>query len=79
VTPHDLIAGLSVAAVVLPVGVAYAQKAGFNPAAGLASIPPPIAYALFGTSRQLVVGPTPRWLPRRWRARRRREARTRCR
>lgn len=56
--PHDLVAGLSVAAVALPVGVAYAQLAGFNPAVGLyASILPLAAYALFGTSRQLIVGP----------------------
>lgn len=56
--PHDLIAGLSVAAVALPVGVAYAQLAGFNPAVGLyASILPLVAYALFGTSRQLILGP----------------------
>lgn len=56
--PHDLMAGLSVAAVALPVGVAYAQLAGFNPAVGLyASILPLAAYALFGTSRQLIVGP----------------------
>ncbi len=56
--PHDLIAGLSVAAVALPVGVAYAQLAGFNPVVGLyASILPLIAYALFGTSRQLIMGP----------------------
>jgi len=56
--PHDLLAGLSVAAVALPVGVAYAQLAGFNPVVGLyASILPLAAYALFGTSRQLVVGP----------------------
>ena len=55
---HDVVAGLSVAAVALPVGVAYAQLAGFNPAVGLyASILPLVAYALFGTSRQLVVGP----------------------
>jgi MFS superfamily sulfate permease-like transporter len=55
---HDLIAGLSVAAVALPVGVAYAQLAGFNPVVGLyVSILPLVAYALFGTSRQLVVGP----------------------
>ena len=32
--PHDPLAGLSVAAVALPVGVAYAQLAGFNPAVG---------------------------------------------
>ena len=55
---HDLVAGVSVAAVALPVGVAYAQLAGFNPAVGLyASILPLVAYALFGTSRQLIVGP----------------------
>ncbi len=56
--PGDLIAGLSVAAVALPVGVAYAQLAGFRPEIGLyASILPLVAYALFGTSRQLIVGP----------------------
>lgn len=56
--PHDLRAGLSVAAVALPVGVAYAQLAGFNPAVGLYStILPLFAYAIFGTSRQLIVGP----------------------
>jgi high affinity sulfate transporter 1 len=55
---HDLIAGLSVAAVALPVGVAYAELAGFNPAVGLySSILPLFAYALFGTSRQLIIGP----------------------
>jgi high affinity sulfate transporter 1 len=54
----DLIAGLSVAAVALPVGVAYAQLAGFKPEVGLyASILPLVAYAFFGTSRQLIVGP----------------------
>jgi high affinity sulfate transporter 1 len=56
--PSDIIAGLSVAAVALPVGVAYAQLAGFRPEVGLyASILPLIAYAIFGTSRQLIVGP----------------------
>jgi len=56
--PHDLVAGLSVAAVALPVGVAYAQLAGFNPAVGLySSILPLFAYAIFGTSRQLIIGP----------------------
>jgi high affinity sulfate transporter 1 len=55
---HDLLAGLSVAAVALPVGIAYAQLAGFSPVSGIyASILPLVAYALFGTSRQLVVGP----------------------
>jgi high affinity sulfate transporter 1 len=56
--PSDIIAGLSVAAVALPVGVAYAQLAGFRPEVGLyASCLPLVAYALFGTSRQLIVGP----------------------
>jgi high affinity sulfate transporter 1 len=55
---RDVIAGLSVAAVALPVGVAYAQLAGFKPEVGLyASVLPLVAYALFGTSRQLIVGP----------------------
>jgi high affinity sulfate transporter 1 len=56
--PADLRAGLSVAAVAIPVGVAYAQLAGFEPVVGLyASTLPLVAYALFGTSRQLIVGP----------------------
>jgi high affinity sulfate transporter 1 len=56
--PHDLIAGLSVASVALPVGVAYAELAGFTPAVGLySSILPLVAYAIFGTSRQLIIGP----------------------
>ncbi len=54
----DLIAGLSVSAVAVPVGVAYAELAGFHPVVGLySSILPLAAYAIFGTSRQLVVGP----------------------
>lgn len=55
---HDVFAGVSVAAVALPVGVAYAELAGFNPAVGLySSILPLLAYAIFGTSRQLIIGP----------------------
>ena len=47
---RDWVAGLSVAAVALPVGMAYAQLAGFNPAVGLySSILPLVAYAIFGT------------------------------
>jgi len=56
--PHDMAAGLSVAMVALPVGLAYAELAGFNPVVGLySSILPLVAYALFGSSRQLIVGP----------------------
>jgi len=55
---RDLFAGLSVAAVALPVSIAYAELAGLNPAVGLyASIGPLLAYALFGTSPQLMVNP----------------------
>ena len=51
-------AGISVAAVAIPVAVAYAQLAGFNPVYGLySSILPLVAYAVFGTSRQLIVNP----------------------
>lgn len=54
----DLAAGLSVAAVALPVGIAYAQLAGFPPVVGIYScVLPPVAYALCGSSRQLVVNP----------------------
>jgi high affinity sulfate transporter 1 len=56
--PHDFVAGLSVAAVALPVSVAYAELAGFNPVVGLySSILPLVAYAVFGTSRQLIINP----------------------
>src|SRR5262245_53070114 len=54
----DLVAGLSIAAVVLPIGIAYAQLAGFPPVIGIYScILPVVAYAIFGSSRQLVVNP----------------------
>ena len=55
---RDLFAGLSVAAVALPVSIAYAELAGLSPAVGLyAGIGPLLAYALFGTSPQLMVNP----------------------
>lgn len=55
---RDCFAGLSVAAVALPVSIAYAELAGLDPVTGLyASILPLLAYALFGTSRQLMVNP----------------------
>lgn len=54
----DIRAGLSVSAVALPVAIAYTQLMGINPVIGLyACILPMIVYALFGTSRQLIVGP----------------------
>src|SRR5262249_31383568 len=53
-----LVAGVSVAAVAVPIATAYAQLAGVPPAYGLyASILPLVAYALLGTSRQLIMAP----------------------
>src|SRR5258706_2880519 len=54
----DLLAGLAVWAVMVPEGMAYAGIVGVPPIMGLYTIVPAlIAYALLGTSRQLVVGP----------------------
>ncbi len=54
----DVRAALSVAAVALPVAIAYAQLTGVNAAVGLYScVLPMIVYAMFGTSKQLIVGP----------------------
>jgi SulP family sulfate permease len=55
----DLIAGLSLAAFVIPESLAYATLAQLPPVTGLyCYLVAGIAYALFGTSRQLAVGPT---------------------
>ncbi|WP_144141298.1 SulP family inorganic anion transporter [Providencia rettgeri] len=54
----DVKAGLSVAAVALPVAIAYAELMGVNAIVGLYScILPMFFYALFGTSKQLIIGP----------------------
>ena len=54
----DLTAGITVAAMLIPQGMAYAMLAGMPPQAGLYAATVPIAlYAFFGTSRQLAVGP----------------------
>lgn len=54
----DLFAGIITAILLVPQGIAYAILAGLPPQLGLyASILPPIAYALLGTSRTLSVGP----------------------
>ena len=46
--PADLKAGLAVASVAVPVGIAYAELAGFRPEVGLySSILPLVAYAIF--------------------------------
>lgn len=55
---NDLSAGLTVGAMLVPQGMAYAFIAGLPAIYGLyASIVPLILYAIFGTSRQLAVGP----------------------
>jgi high affinity sulfate transporter 1 len=55
----DGIAGLSLAAFVIPESLAYASLAGLPPVSGLyCYLAAGLAYALFGTSRQLAVGPT---------------------
>ena len=55
---HDLVAGMVLTAVLVPVGIAYAVAAGVPPIAGLyATIFGLLAYALFGPSKVLVLGP----------------------
>src|SRR5262249_49039722 len=54
----DLFAGVALWAVMVPEGMAYAGIVGVPPIMGLYTIVPALlAYALLGTSRQLVVGP----------------------
>jgi SulP family sulfate permease len=54
----DLFAGLIVAIMLVPQGMAYAMLAGLPPVMGLyASTVPLLVYALFGSCRQLAVGP----------------------
>jgi high affinity sulfate transporter 1 len=54
----DINAGLAVAAVAIPVSIAYAGLAGLRPETGLYStLLPLLAYAAFGSSRQLIIGP----------------------
>ncbi|MCC5886915.1 MAG: SulP family inorganic anion transporter [Gammaproteobacteria bacterium] len=56
--PGDLIAALVVTMLLVPQGLAYASLAGLPPQLGLyASVLPMVAYALFGTSMVLSVGP----------------------
>ena len=54
----DLAAGLTTAVMLIPQAMAYAMLAGLPPVVGLyASIVPLVIYALFGSSRELAVGP----------------------
>jgi sulfate permease, SulP family len=55
---HDVIAGLTIAALAVPSGMAYAELAGLSPVVGLyALLLPAVAYTILGSSRQLIVGP----------------------
>ena len=54
----DVVAGIALWAVMVPEGMAYASIVGVPPIMGLyTTVPALLAYAVFGTSRQLVVGP----------------------
>ena len=54
----DVAAGVTIAAMLVPQAMAYALLAGLPPEVGLyAATVPLVAYAVFGTSRQLAVGP----------------------
>jgi high affinity sulfate transporter 1 len=56
--PHDLMAGLVLTTMLVPVGIAYAVASGVPGIYGLyATIVPLLVYALFGPSRILVLGP----------------------
>ena len=54
----DVVAGLTVWAVLVPESLAYASIAGVSPVVGLYAAPPALVlYALLGSSRHLIVGP----------------------
>ena len=54
----DISAGLTVGIMLIPQGMAYAMLAGLEPIHGLYAVTIPLVlYAIFGTSRQLAVGP----------------------
>lgn len=54
----DLVAGVTVALIIIPQSMAYARLAGLPPVYGLyAAFLPPVIAALFGSSRQLATGP----------------------
>lgn len=56
--PADVVAGLTVWAVLVPESLAYASIAGVSPVVGLYAAPAALVlYAMFGSSRHLVVGP----------------------
>ncbi len=55
---NDVMAGITVGVMLIPQGIAYAVIAGLPPIYGLyTALIPQVVYALFGSSRQLAVGP----------------------
>lgn len=55
---HDMVAGIVVGMITIPQAIAYAFLAGVPPQSGLyACLAPMVLYAIFGSSKQLVVGP----------------------
>src|SRR5678815_822245 len=61
---HDIVAGLVMTTMLVPVGIAYAEASGVPGINGLyATIVPLLAYALFGPSRILVLGPDSALVP----------------
>src|SRR5215467_9124458 len=57
--PHDIVAGVTLAAYAIPVSLAYAGLAGLPPQVGVYGyLLGGLGYALLGSSRQLAVGPT---------------------
>jgi sulfate permease, SulP family len=55
---RDVLAGLTVWAVLVPESLAYATIAGVSPVVGLyAAVPSLVLYALLGSSRHLIVAP----------------------
>ncbi len=61
----EILAGVTLAALVIPLNIGYADVAGLPPAIGLyAGIVPMIVYAIFATSRHVIASPDaalPRW------------------
>jgi len=54
----DLVAGITVGIILIPQGIAYALIAGLPPIYGLyCALVPQIMYAVFGSSRQVAIGP----------------------
>ena len=61
---QDVVAGMVLTAILIPAGMGYAEAAGLPAIYGLyATIVPLIAYAMFGPSRILVLGPDSALIP----------------